>query len=249
MLVPILGDIGTGKTLLATIIASLSQRDVYANYPMNIPQYHALEVTDILEIAWEADFIIDEAYAWLESRGSAGDDINKVLSYILFQSRKRNVNFYLTAQLYGTVDCRFRQESDLYILCDATYRFDELLGYIPIVFKYNIVDKRGRQRRFELLPEVAAEYYPLYDTMGIVEPLHLPELQASLLKRDGKQFYDKAKEIALRIYPDLKDVTHASVDARLLALGESLKFSKYVYIICKDRERTLKKKHRKKRGS
>ena len=99
MLVSVLGDIRVGKTLFTSILAKYSYGKVYANYKLDIPQYYKLEPTDLFKLPNNCEVFIDEAYTWLEARTS-GADLNKCSSYILFQSGKRTINIYLTAQLF-----------------------------------------------------------------------------------------------------------------------------------------------------
>jgi hypothetical protein len=157
----IFGDIGTGKTLLATIMALFDTRKVLANYEIKSERWSMLEPQMLNDISEPTLVIIDEAYVWLESRMSGGA-INRYLSYCLFQSRKRQVDFVLTAQLLSTLDLRFKNMADVYILCDKNRN-----GF---VFTVMYPGKRAR-KVLTMSLETASKYWDKYDTMQLVSPI------------------------------------------------------------------------------
>jgi adenylate kinase family enzyme len=165
MLVLLVGDVGSGKTLFATRIALRVKKPVYANYTIKIPNHVDL-TPEILNVINEPSLVIlDEAYAWLESRMS-GKPINLYMSYILFQSRKLGLDFMLTQQLAGTIDLRFREMANWVIECE----------YVPEVgFRYTFykVNTLREMKPFVmLLPLKEAEkVYPYYDSWQRINPI------------------------------------------------------------------------------
>lgn len=232
MLVSIIGDIRVGKTLIATIFAKHSNRKIYANYKLNIPKYHKLEPTDLFKLPNNCEVFIDEAYTWLESRTS-GADLNKCSSYILFQSGKRTINIYLTAQLFSTVDIRFRHMSNIII---EVYKYEE-----EELFEYNFYKRiRGHLifcNTWYLPFDEAEQYYDLYDTFEIVEPYTMKNLETKLIMKDGKKLFAKAKEITNLVRPELDKTnkknkyTHDAIKFELLKQDISLNYEKFVYLI------------------
>lgn len=226
MLVSLIGDIRVGKTLFATILAKNSGKLIYANYKLDIPGYFKLSPTDLFALPNNCEVFIDEAYSWLESRTS-GADLNKCSSYILFQSGKRTINIYLTAQLFSTVDIRFRNMSNIIV---EVYKHEE-----QELFEYNFYERvRGELifRSTWYLPFYEAEkYYDLYDTLEIVEPHTMKNLETKLIMSDGKKLFARAKEISKKIKPKLDRFTHNAIQFELLKQDISLKYEKFVYLI------------------
>lgn len=161
------GDVGSGKTLIATCMAADDEmendRPIYSNYKLNLTNYIELfpETLNTLEDK-SSLILIDEAYIWLESRTS-GKEINRYLTYILFQLRKRKLDIILTNQLLETIDTRFRQMRNFQIECERIGPKDD-----PIAFKYLIGEvntKRRKKPKTLTMPvSVARKIYPLFDT-------------------------------------------------------------------------------------
>jgi hypothetical protein len=159
-LIMIRGDVGSGKTLLATMWAMEDQRTIRANYHIKKKGFVLLEPEDLHNLDSATLAIIDEAWAWLESRLS-GKPINLFLSYILFQSRKKQLDLILTTQLGEVIDKRFRQMSNFIIDCEQ----------IPEGFLYQITPRGKRPHTVFLALEDAEKIYPCYDTMEQIDPI------------------------------------------------------------------------------
>lgn len=224
MLIVILGNYGSGKTLLLTYFALKTKRKIFSNFKINTDNYNTLEVLDLLELPNNIDVFLDEAYTWLESRLS-GKAINRYLSYILLQSRKRTLDIYCTAQLFSTIDVRFRHKSDIIIEC---HKFKD-------GFHYKIFNRNTFKRKYFVLPfDLAKKYYSYYDTYEIVEPYEKARLEFSLLSSDTNKLFKKAKQIAKYIKPKLTRITHDSVKFALMDNGFVKDFEPFVYPILKN---------------
>jgi len=169
-LVNILGEKGSGKTLLATLLATKeSERPIYSNYTLRLENYHALNPEDLFNLDIPMLVILDEIYAWVESRTS-GKPINRYLSYIVFQSRKMNRDFILTEQEYMTFETRLRSQTDVDVYCKKVD-----LGFLYVFYK-NSGFIRYKPKKCLLTFEEAEKIYPIYDTEEIVKPLEMDEL-------------------------------------------------------------------------
>ncbi|OGN87470.1 MAG: hypothetical protein A2Z74_04680 [Chloroflexi bacterium RBG_13_46_9] len=166
-LINLVGKVGSGKTLFMTADSVNSGRPIYANYEIRHKKYRALTPELLMDPDLHGAVIcLDEAYAWLESRTS-GKDINRYMSYILFQSRKKDMDIYMTDQLSSTIDLRFREMLDWEIRCKVipTYKH-------PKEFRYTIIDVAERKAyRFILPIENAKQYFGLYNTNQPISPI------------------------------------------------------------------------------
>jgi len=163
MLVVIVGDLGSGKTLLATLIAAHDDRPVYANYAMRLDndRYHQLEPQMLEKLNTPSLIVLDEAYLYLESRLS-GRDLNLYMDYILLQSRKRKMDFVLTTQMVSALDKRFRNLADVLIIAERTKEG----------FAYHLIfPGKGGNKTFTMTWSTAQKYFPLYDTYEVISPI------------------------------------------------------------------------------
>lgn len=142
MLVFIVGKLGSGKTLLSSIFAYYSKKEIYSNFTlqnMNKP-IHKFNLNLLFsEELQNASIFIDEAYTILESRRSLSND-NIIMSNMYFQSRKRDIDFYLGVQLAKSIDVRFRDLADLVIACKKSENKNR--------FEYTISDFSSYKRLF-----------------------------------------------------------------------------------------------------
>lgn len=229
MLVIILGPKGSGKTLFSTTRALKSKREVYSNYKIDIENYNHLEVMDLVDISNNVDIFIDEAYVWLESRIS-GFFLNRFLSYMLWQSRKRDIDMYLTAQKFRALDVRFRDECDVIVKCKTRINLKK------DDFRFSIFwIAENKVNHFIMKYDDAKSLFDVYDTYQIIEPYTKEQLNFELLKRDPERRWEKAMEIGDIIGEglDLKQITHPIVKARLMRSGYDSSFEPLVYVYLK----------------
>lgn len=157
----IMGDVGTGKTLLTTALAMYYDGPVISNYRIEHPNYIEATPARLARIDQPTLVLLDEAYTWLESR-VPGQVLQLYMSYILFQSRKRGIDFVTTCQIPSSVDLRYREMADF--LIQATNDGD---SFWYEVVKNSMAD--GYPTEILELPHSEAEtIYPYYNTYQIV---------------------------------------------------------------------------------
>lgn len=185
----IMGDVGTGKTLWLTILTYeqyLLGRNIYPNYDLDFGNgpIKKIEPAD-LHTATNGIAALDEMWTWLESRADLGArDVQTFLSHELFQSRKSDVDYIGTMQLFRTIDVRFR-EMVRYIVRPEKTNYG---------FRYKFYNNRDQLLQVRKLTYKNAEkYYPFYETMQKVE-----EIDTKLLWR---VITDRSKLI-----PELDDI-------------------------------------------
>ena len=224
--VSILGNIRNGKTLFLTYLGSKLKRQIYSNYKLNLPNYKQLTLPILADIPNNSNVFIDEGYTWLESRIS-GSKLNKLISYLLFQSGKRGLDIYITAQLFSSVDLRFREQSSLIIYCKK----------VKEDFYYTIHNREtGTYKQLVMVKKVAEKYFPLYDTLEIIEPANMKELELEYIKDDPAALLLYVKNVANSIRGELDTITHDSVEFGLITNGYPKSLKKYVYLYLKSKK-------------
>lgn len=232
MLIGIIGNIGSGKSLLNRVLMEFSERDILANFNVSeVERYKRLELLDLLNLKDNVDIFIDEGYTWLESRTSL-KKVNRFISYIILQSRKRQIDIYITVQLFGSIDLRFRENCDIIIVCQALKnKKKQLLG-----FNYRILEKRYNgfylRNSLFLSYDTAKLFFNLYDTYEIIQPADYLNLQLDILKDNVSELKQKLDELIEPIYQmlvnDNKKITKVNILAYLSLFKISKDFHKYM---------------------
>lgn len=125
MLLGIVGGMGEGKTVLMVSLLDFlftNNTQVVSNLdltnfinpknldmkPRKLSLIDLIQFTEKPELWRNIGLGWDEIYVNLECRISATSELNRIASYFLFQSRKRDVHIIWTSQLFGTPDNRLR---------------------------------------------------------------------------------------------------------------------------------------------
>lgn len=198
----VVGHLGSGKTLFLTLLGKASpHRPIYANFNLNLKTAKQITVED-LESITEGLILIDEAYLWLESRVSSSA-INRYMSYMIFQSRKRNFDIFISSQLSSAIDLRFRFLEDLRVYAIGFNTAKESFPFL--------LSGWGRLRTFHLPIEKAKMLFPLYDTM------QYPKLKPTIY--EPKRYNKEVEAVIRRItkeYPHPEKLTRLMVRDYLL---------------------------------
>lgn len=153
----VVGDMGAGKTLIMTRQGHQRFKKgckVFANYGVRFAHE---KVNAAVLVGHDVDLqncviLGDEFHIILDSRNSMSGG-NKMISYFVLQTRKRNVHLYFTTQDEGQVDIRLRRQVDYWIYCTRVGKH---------YFRYRIYNRRGKL--LGILTLDGRRYYRLYDT-------------------------------------------------------------------------------------
>ena len=119
----IIGNLGSGKTYIMTLLTYSDGRELWSNYKINSKRYKRLDIIDLFDLPDNIILLMDEGYAWLESRAS-GSELNIYLSSILYHSRKTFTDIYITTPDFSTIDKRFRKLVNYIVFCKHRDNFD-----------------------------------------------------------------------------------------------------------------------------
>ena len=240
-LINIIGDVRTEKTLFMTSLAvdelreSPENTEVFHNYDLNIEGSVKIEPEDLFNIRKNGKqhlVLIDEAYAWLESRCSSGNEMNQFLSYILFQSGKDDTTFILTEQLLSTIGKRFRKMCNLIIEAERDPAGFVYTFMTPDLSEYN---------SYYLTEEDMQEYYQYYGTYTKVQPID-EDMRIRVIT-DKTKLGPVIDEIIERLHEiNPNKWTKGAIDAWLMKNRYAPSFGTYVYNEMKLRELSRKDK-------
>jgi ABC-type multidrug transport system ATPase subunit len=184
MIIGIFGEMGSGKTLLLTILGKYAYDmgyKIYSNYKVNF-EYTPVDIFQLLDMNLEnCVLLLDEAYNYLDARLSQ-TQINTLLSHLVFQTRKRNVHLLFTAQLLRSVDVRLRNLLNLIIVAQKVNKG----------FKYTIF-KETKVFSLYLKEKDAKKFYTLYNTYEVIED-EIFKMKKEKLKLDIEKLKEKLKK-------------------------------------------------------
>lgn len=231
-LISIVGGLGWGKNAVAVAKAFEQQkRPIYSNFSIMHPNYHPLTVVDLLKLPSDCDVFIDEAYRWFEARVSSWDYINLLMSYVIFELRKRLMDVYMLVQMFSSLDIRLREMSDIIIWMRPRdrYKKDDFRFAIETKFPYSWEENMIRYEDMEVL----FPYYNTYETPPIRKA---QEIEYMLLQEEESQkaYLNKVFEIIDTIKPQMEKITHDSVRATLKFNEIYSGYSTDVYLFMKE---------------
>lgn len=204
MLTGIYGYCGSGKNVFATIDAFYTPKEIpiYVNFELRLKNAERIEPEEVFEV-FEYDakvpikkMITDEAYSWFESRGSGQSDINTFLSYLMFQSRKRGLNWMSIAQLRASLDLRWRGMEDRIVLAEE--RNLDISGDSKENFGYWLL-KNNRKKHVTIKYEKAKPFFDLYETKEVVIPIEFKEMQLKMKNRKLDNLNDYIDELVVKL--------------------------------------------------
>lgn len=221
----LVGNLGSGKTFIMTLLTYSDGRELWSNYKINNERYKQLDIIDLFDLPDNIILLLDEGYAWLESRAS-GNELNIYLSSILYHSRKTFTDIYITTPDFSTIDKRFRKLVNYIIFCKHRDNF------LSDDFHFLFYDVESHSfGTHTLLYSDAKKYFSLYDTYEKIESHRKRKLEFKLLAK----YPLRLKEYVLDLVEIVKDkingkITHPKVKDCLLMEGIDLAFEPTIYI-------------------
>jgi len=172
MIIGFEGGLGSGKTIGAVryVVKDYGNgHKVYSNCGLRGIDYEFLNVLEIMENPdlQNVSVFIDEITVFLDCRRSSSK-MNRIISYFILQSRKRNVNLYYTTQSFGMIDKRLLEHTNFQIIASKVYNDGlEIEGFR----KYSIIDCRDLNNiKIKRIYLDIKPYYKFYDTNEVIMP-------------------------------------------------------------------------------
>lgn len=232
-LILILGDRGSGKTLLLTRFLLKNKQPFYSNYKIYEKDdkkemhhlYHELHPDELLHLDDSPKKVgITEAYEYFESRLGMGS-FQRYMSYIIFQSRKRKMSFIVDTQLDDTIDRRLTRLCDYIIIAEIQ---DD-------GFHYFVTNKKW-VKEFVITFKMAEKIWNKYDSWEVVMTPQVEELGKQIeVTTNRSKLKEKLEELSKIFYSeygeDMKKnkITHALIENFLLEHDESDVYESFLY--------------------
>jgi hypothetical protein len=102
---------------------------------------------------------------------------NIALSYLILQSRKRNLDIYYTTQNMDFCDLRLIQYTSIFVIAQRCYKQvidnygNTKLEELEKIRNYTIIDSRMRKDNITRINMNIEPFFKHYDTNQIIEPL------------------------------------------------------------------------------
>jgi hypothetical protein len=185
MIFSILGDCGSGKTLLMTYLLYSDFKKgypIYANYKLNFEFNHLTSAffKDYAKFpVYKATLGFDEFSLYMNARRFASKQ-NMNLSPFIKQTRKRELSLYWSAQQNRQVDILVRENTDglylpdLYVKRKASGKFKlKPLEWKhkegdKYILRYQFYNKYGVRKKTRVIRN-AEKLFPMYDTFEIMD--------------------------------------------------------------------------------
>lgn len=232
------GDAGTGKTTLCTyFLANLPECHIYSRLKFNLPNYHKLTPINLLELKrTEKEVIVvwDEGYEEMDNREFMSLK-SRINSYILFQRRKRNLNFFGISPLY-LFDLRWRSLEKLAWFAQDRKQTDEYGNPSKADFKYKVTDWKHKPKTFTFPFKYAKKYFSYFETMEMLIPHNIEDIKADLAAQSPEELnklidrYAEALWKKGKIPTKLSDVTANFIKNEMLKAGMNLRYASFVYV-------------------
>lgn len=240
MLVLIIGENGSGKTLIMVLIAlSDLSRIPLANFTIEHPKWKYLEIDDFLHIKENNDVYIDEAYTWLEKRRSL-KYTNLFISDTKEQKRKDKSTWYISEQRENLIDSRFEFNWNIKIECKTRHP----IGNSKEDFVWKITYEDFPYPIYKTLSyEEAKPYFKYFNTYEKVPPENKQKIEFEFIKHNPDKLFKKVISIAKQLEKtDLiknikfaKEITHDFIFYILMKNGILKDYETYVYTYFKQK--------------
>lgn len=191
MIIGFEGGLGSGKTVGMVRYIKQDYDDgvpIMSNMPLYDIEYQPLIMENLLNDEkgdcelYDVTICIDEITVYADCRLSTTKG-NRIFSYFVLQTRKKNVDLYYTTQDFDMVDLRLYNHTHIQVICEmifpdeepdlaVKYGIDKKHGCIKDVRRYCIIDIRNRAKpKINRIIVRISDYYDMYDTDKTISPI------------------------------------------------------------------------------
>lgn len=183
MLIAIIGNVGSGKTILEVRYAKKdaeNNRKIITNLNLFSIPYEIFKIEEFLNNEYNeklnnASVFLDEITMYMDCRLS-GSKQNLLMGYLVLQSRKRGIDIYATMQDLDLIDYkRFVKYLNIVVFCQKVYANikDNKTIELEHLRNYTIVELDKTHNNITQFNMDIRPYFKYYDTNQIIEPTML----------------------------------------------------------------------------
>lgn len=178
MIIAFIGTVGSGKTLSAVYECYKYYRQgkrVFSNIHLKFPHIQLtfkrlMEMIRNKEELQDAVIFLDEVHIFIDARSSMKKR-NKLVSYFILQTRKRNVRLLYTTQHLAQAEKRLRDTTDIICFCknisDKTSLVNNPSTPLYIQQEYVMQWDEGVPPQRKII--IGNPVFPLYDTKQMID--------------------------------------------------------------------------------
>jgi hypothetical protein len=181
MLIAIVGNVGSGKTILEVRYAKQDAnngRKIITNLNLVGIPYETFDIEKFLsndynESLKDASVFLDELTMYMDCRLGSSKQ-NLLMGYLVLQSRKRGIDIYATMQSLDLVDYkRFVKYVNMIVLCQKMYVTDNkgVTTELETHRQYTIIEMDKYRDNVTNFTMDIRPYFKYYDTNQIISPV------------------------------------------------------------------------------
>jgi len=229
MIIVSCGLLGSGKTLLITLLTYLFKKDgysIYANYKLKgyLSDYVKIDnIKDFMNIETDKNiFALDEYWISADSRKSSSigniENTQKML-----QSRKKKAHVLITVQDISQLDKRIRRITNWIMFPKITDYFDGKPSVIEIMY---ILPQTGKWDKFSL-PVFYDDGFicDMYDTYEIINAVELDTLDKMKIIQEKYSNYGYMKKTELKTLIRINEKEISLTPTELNSCVDYIKFA------------------------
>lgn len=179
LVIGFIGQVGSGKSLSLVYEAYkyyLRGHTVYSNIKLNFPFIpltfgRLQQMIENKEQLQDAVLLIDECHVFIDSRNSMKKR-NKIVSYFILQTRKRNVRLLYTTQHLAQVEKRLRDTTDIIVFNKNLSNQTSLVSsgeYKPTYIRQEFLFQWSDNPKPKTRVIYGDPVFSLYDTREIID--------------------------------------------------------------------------------
>lgn len=192
-------------------------RQLWANYNIELPNFHKCRMVDVLYLPQDIELILDETYNLIHSRLSMSY-VNIYMGHIAFELRKTDTNIKVATLQLRTIDVLYREEWDYRVYCERIPNNESDWHFWD--FLYEVHDHRkDTSKQWVMKYQDAEKIFPFFNTKEIIKPRFLSRIEYEFLSSDPLLISLRSEDLYKKIKDNLITDTKYEIEYQLKRAG------------------------------